>query len=730
MIRRPDSLRGDMRPYLFLIPLFPLLGFLFNLTIGVRVLGRKAPEEGHDDHGHAAEPHPVIGLVAAGTVFLSFLVAAWAVVQAQGTPDHAIVERLWTWLPGGAAETAVGGAAGATPFTIQWSYLLDPLSSVMVLFVTFVGFLIHVYSIGYMGHDGGYARYMAYLNLFMFAMLTLVLAANYAVLFVGWEGVGLCSYLLIGFWFHKQSASNAGMKAFIVNRIGDAGFLAGMFLVFFTFGTLDFRAVAAAVAEMPVAWAWGGTLTLIGLLLFVGAVGKSAQLPLFVWLPDAMEGPTPVSALIHAATMVTAGVYMVARSAPIYSHAPKAMATVAIVGAATAIFAATIGLAQNDIKRVLAYSTVSQLGYMFLACGVGAFAAGIFHVFTHAFFKALLFLGSGSVIHAMSGEQDMRNMGGLRSKLPWTHVTMLVGCIAIAGIPPLAGFFSKDEILWSAYRVGGYGRWVWGIGSAAAALTAFYMFRLYWMTFGGSFRGTDEQSRHLHESPSTMVVPLQVLAVGSILAGLLGVPAVLGDAVGVPNFIERFMEPAFAQAHHALGEVFAGPFPGHGFELGLMGLSILIALVGIFLATGFYRGAFDIPNRLVATFPALYRTLLNKYWVDELYGAVFVRGLALGGGKALFANDRFVIDGGDGEVRMGLGVNGVAWGVRDVFARLSNFWDRWVVDGAVNLTAFVLDNLSYAVRAVQSGFVQHYALGMLIGIFLLIAAGRFLLGLY
>ncbi len=571
---------------------------------------------------------------------------------------------------------------------------------------------------------------MSYLNLFMFAMLTLVLGANYAVLFVGWEGVGLCSYLLIGFWFHKQSASDAGKKAFIVNRIGDAGFLAGMFLVFVTFGTLDFKAVMAAAAHLPVEYAWGGTLTLIGLLLFIGAAGKSAQLPLFVWLPDAMEGPTPVSALIHAATMVTAGVYMVARSAPIYAHAPNAMATVAIVGAATAIFAATIGLVQNDIKRVLAYSTVSQLGYMFLACGVGAFGAGIFHVFTHAFFKALLFLGSGSVIHAMSGEQDMRNMGGLKSKLPWTHRTMLVGCIAIAGIPPLAGFFSKDEILWSAYRVGGYGQYVWGVGAVAAALTAFYMFRLYWMTFGGSFRGTAEQAKHVHESPKSMIVPLQVLAAGSILAGFLGVPAVIGHFFGFPNLIEHFLEPSFEHAHHALGEVFRAPAPGHGTELGLMGLSVLVAAAGIAVAWRFYRGAFEIPARLAASFPGAYRTLLHKYWVDELYGAVFVRGLALGGGNALHANDRFVVDGGEGEVRPGLGVNGLAWAVRDIVAKGSNLWDRFVVDGAVNAAAFVLDNLSYAFRAVQSGLVQSYALSMLIGLFLLIAAGRFFLGLY
>jgi NADH-quinone oxidoreductase subunit L len=550
---------------------------------------------------------------------------------------------------------------------------------------------------------------------------------------VGWEGVGLCSYLLIGFWFHKKSASDAGMKAFIVNRIGDAGFLLGMFLVFTTFGTLDFRSVMAAAAERPVELVWGGTLTVIALCLFVGATGKSAQIPLFVWLPDAMEGPTPVSALIHAATMVTAGVYMVARSAPIYAHAPHAMATVAVVGALTAIFAASIGLVQNDIKRVLAYSTVSQLGYMFLACGVGAFTAGIFHLATHAFFKALLFLGSGSVIHALAGEQDMRQMGGLRKKLPWTHATMLVGCLAIAGIPPLAGFFSKDEILWSAFRIGGYGRAVWTVGALAAALTAFYMFRLYRMTFGGSFRGSEEQARHAHESPATMVVPLQLLALGSIVAGFLGVPAVLGNGfrwIRVPNLIERWMEPALEHAQHTLAAVFTAPVPGQGVELGLMALSIAIGVAGSLVAVLVYRGAFEIPSRLAAAFPRAHRLLLEKYRVDELYGRVFVRGLALGGGRALHANDRFVIDGGDGELRAGLGVNGLAWAVRDLLARLSNLWDRWVVDGAVNLLAFILDNLSYAFRAVQNGLVQHYALGMLIGLFLLIAAGRFVLGLY
>jgi NADH-quinone oxidoreductase subunit L len=491
-----------------------------------------------------------------------------------------------------------------------------------------------------------------------------------------------------------------------VNRIGDAGFAVGMFLIFFTFGSLDFRTVMAAAAEMPVEHAWGGTLTVIGLLLFVGACGKSAQIPLYVWLPDAMEGPTPVSALIHAATMVTAGVYMVARSAALYSHAANAMLVVAFVGAATAILAASIGLVQNDIKRVLAYSTVSQLGYMFLACGVGAFAAGIFHLMTHAFFKALLFLGSGSVIHAMSGEQDMRNMGGLKKKLPWTHLTMLVGCLAIAGVPLLAGFFSKDEILWSAFKIGGYGRWVWAMGFAVAAMTAFYMFRLYHMTFSGTFRGTHEQEHHVHESPGTMVLPLQVLAVGSIVAGFLGVPALLGEPIGFPNWFEHFLEPVFEPAHHALGEVFAAQVPGHDVEWALMGASVAIALLGIGVAWSFYKRHPEIPERLAGSLAGVHRLLLNKYYVDELYGKVFVRGLTLGGGRALHAMDRYVVDGGDGEVRPGLGVNGVAWATRSVVAGTSNFFDRWFVDGAVNLTAAVLDNFSYVFRSVQNGLVQ------------------------
>ncbi len=716
-----------MTRILFLIPLLPFLGFLFNLTIGVRLLSPRRSSE--DAHGKAS---PWIGWVACGTVALSCLISIVAVIRAHALPGnpalamppHALVETLWTWIPGGTAETANGLAR----FTVDWAYQLDPLSSVMILVVTFVGFLIHVYSIGYMGHDPGYARYMAYLNLFMFAMLTLVLGANYFLMFIGWEGVGLCSYLLIGFWFDRQSASDAGKKAFIVNRIGDAGVLLGVFLLFATFGSVDFTKVGQILSSgtFPVEAGWGGPLTLIALFLFVGACGKSAQIPLYVWLPDAMEGPTPVSALIHAATMVTAGVYMVARSSAIFALAPNAMMVVALVGGLTAIFAASIGLVQNDIKRVLAYSTVSQLGYMFLACGVGAFGAGIFHLGTHAFFKALLFLGSGSVIHAMSGEQDMRRMGGLKAKLPWTHATMLVGCVAIAGIPLFAGFFSKDEILWSAFKIGGYGRFVWGLGLAAAAMTAFYMFRLYHLTFSGAFRGSPEQEHHVHESPRSMTVPLAVLALGSTVTGFLGVPVVLGGWVGVPHALEHWLYPTFAMAHQVLAQTLPTVAEGHGIELGLMAVSVAIAIAGIILAWQLYKVRPQRADALAAAWPRLHRLLSRKYYVDEIYGALFVRGLALGGGQALHWLDRFVVDGGDGSVKPAAGVNGVAWGVRDLIARASDIWDRWVVDGCVNLTALVLENGSYLFRAVQNGLVQHYVWVMLLGVLLLIGIGPFL----
>jgi NADH-quinone oxidoreductase subunit L len=764
-----------MSQYIFLIPLFPLLGFLFNFIVGVRVLTprpkrKTAPAggHGHDDahshtpapghapedavdvapkphstahadddhggHGHAVAHHapsPVVGIVACLMVALSFAFAVLVVAQAHGAPEHTLTQKLWDWIPGGVAETAVPGGTGTSPFNIDWKYQVDSLSSVWVLFVTFIGFLIHVYSTGYMSHDPGYARFMSYLNLFMFSMLTLILGANYLMLFVGWEGVGLCSYLLIGFWFDKQSASDAGKKAFIVNRIGDAGFAIGMFYIFRQFGSLDFHEIAEQAAHLPVEYAWGGVLTIIGLCLFWGACGKSAQLPLYVWLPDAMEGPTPVSALIHAATMVTAGVYMVARSGAIYAHAPNAMMVVAVVGAATAIFAASIGLVQYDIKRVLAYSTVSQLGYMFLACGVGAFTAGAFHVFTHAFFKALLFLGSGSVIHGMSGEQDMRKMGGLKSKMPITHLTMLIGCIAIAGIPPLAGFFSKDEILWSAFKIGGYGEKVWMVAFIAAGMTAFYMFRLYFMTFHGAFRGTPEQAEHVHESPKSMTVPLMVLAVGSVFAGLLGIPATL-DFLHVGNVFEHFMEPAFEAAHHALATVFPAQEHPHSLEYTLMGASIAIAAFGIALATFLYKIKPALSAALAQGLAPIHRVLLNKYYVDELYNAIFVRVVALGGGNTLWGVDRHLIDGGDGQVRPAwpLSVNGIGWLIRDLVAKASDFWDRWVVDGIVNLMAFTFDAASYVFRAVQNGRIQQYALVMLIGVFLLISAGHFLFALY
>jgi len=403
---------------------------------------------------------------------------------------------------------------------------------------------------------------------------------------------------------------------------------------------------------------------------------------------------------------------------------------IAIVGAATALFAASIAVAQQDIKKVLAYSTVSQLGYMVAACGVGAFAAGVFHLMTHAFFKALLFLGSGSVIHGMSGEQDMRKMGGLRQRMPVTHLTMLIGCIAIAGVPPLAGFFSKDEILWSAFKIGGYGRVVWALGFATAAMTAFYMFRLYYMTFHGAFRGTEEQAHHLHESPKAMTVPLMVLAGGSILAGFIGIPPILGNTINVPNVFEHFLHPVLANAHHALEQVFPHPLHDERMEWSLMVASVLVAVAGLFLARFLYKSRPELSEKMASGLAPVHRLLTNKFYVDELYGALFVRGLALGGGRALFAVDRHGIDGGDGEVKPALGVNGLAWLVRDAIARASNAWDRYVVDMLVNAVAVALEQGSYLFRSVQNGLVQHYALAMIIGVFFLIAAGKFVLGLY
>ena len=502
---------------IWLIPMFPLLGAALMLLAGRRLdpqhpLG-PPEDEAHAGHADASPGRRIINILCPGMVLLSFLFSVGAIFQLQGVDGHSYEVVKWTWLAG----LDSGTDAGVRAFTADWGFLLDSLSAVMVLVITGVGFLIHVYSTGYMAHDGGYYRFFGFLNLFLFFMLVLVLGNNYALLFVGWEGVGFCSFGLIGFYFRKKSASDAANKAFIVNRVGDAGFILAMLLTFTTLGTLQFTEVGPALEAggFQAEQAWG-PLTLMGLLFFVGAAGKSAQLPLHVWLPDAMEGPTPVSALIHAATMVTAGVYLVARSSQIFVLAPNAMLVVAVVGGLTAIFAASIGLVQYDIKKVLAYSTVSQLGYMFLACGVGAFWVGIFHLYTHAFFKALLFLGSGSVIHAVGGEQDMRRMGALKDKIPVTFKTMLVGALAIAGIPGLAGFFSKDEILWKAYS--SHHTLLYALGLVTAMMTAFYMFRLIYMTFYGDDRVAP--GTHVHESPRSMTVPLIALAAGSVLAGL------------------------------------------------------------------------------------------------------------------------------------------------------------------------------------------------------------------
>src|SRR5262245_4040036 len=497
---------------LWLIPVLPLLGATINGILGKRL------------------PKSIITAVAVGTVGISFILALRVFVAMLGTSALPINRDYFIWIQAGRFQAQVG-------------FMLDHLSGLMILIVTGVGFLIHVYSAGYMADEKGFYRYFAYLNLFVFFMLTLVLANNYLMMFVGWEGVGLSSYLLIGYWFTRKSAADAGKKAFIVNRIGDFGFLLAIMLIFWTFGRVDFAGVFGRLQDTtsfgPEPLGTVGVLTTIGLLLFVGAVGKSAQFPLYVWLPDAMEGPTPVSALIHAATMVTAGVYMVSRSSAIYNHAPGALLVVAAVGAFTAIFAASIGLVQTDIKRVLAYSTVSQLGYMFLACGAGAYAAGMFHLMTHAFFKALLFLGAGSVIHGMGGIQDIRKMGGLRQHMPWTYRTFLVGTIAIAGIPPFAGFFSKDAVLWSAWNYANYGRLLWLVGVIAAGFTSFYMFRLVFLTFSGAPRYSEHEAHHVHESPKSMLIPLMVLALFSVFAGFVGVPAALGGG----NHIENFLTP-------------------------------------------------------------------------------------------------------------------------------------------------------------------------------------------
>ncbi len=669
-----------MNSLLWLIPVIPGVGAAINGLFGKR-LGKR-----------------LSGLLACGSVAASFLIALgffFTVFLAEGGASARVEQSLFSWIP------SMG---------VDWAYRLDSLSMVMTLVVTGIGLLIHIYSLGYMSHDAGFSRFFSYLNLFTFFMLNLVLGANMLLLFIGWEGVGLCSYLLIGFWFERPAAAAAGKKAFIVNRIGDAGFIMAVFLTFVTFGTLDFYGVMGQISASEMQ---GGVLTAIGVLLFVGAAGKSAQIPLYVWLPDAMEGPTPVSALIHAATMVTAGVYMVARSGVLFAHAPAAMALVATVGAVTAIFAASIALFQNDIKKVLAYSTVSQLGYMFLGAGVGAFAAAIFHLMTHAFFKACLFLGSGSVIHTMehaehaSGGhrhytemQDMRNMGGLARYMPRTAYTFMIATVAIAGIPPLAGFFSKDEILWKTFEGGHFA--LWALAAAAAAMTAFYMSRQVIMTFWGDFRGGAAMEKHLHESAPSMTVPLIILAAGSVVAGFVGVPAALGGA----NRIEHFLEPAIYAGGHGPAPI---PHASYAVEYALMGLSVALAAAGILYA---YRRYWTGPTRDSALAGSrAYRTLLNKYYVDEIYDATAVQG-AVRGGEGLFRFDQKVVDGA---------VNGSASLTR-LSGDLSDLSDQNLVDRAVNLVAEILAAASTRFRRLQTGLFQNYALLMLFAVVLLAGA--------
>jgi NADH-quinone oxidoreductase subunit L len=661
---------------LWLVPALPLLGVILNgaialfaerpLLLADAVRGAHgASSHGADLHGggHHAESsyRKLVAFLGPAVVGGAFVVSVLAVLALAARPPHerVFVQVLFPWIQAGGFSAAA-------------ALQLDPLSSVMILVVTGVGFLIHVYSVGYMSHEKAFARYFVYLNLFTFAMLLLVLGDNFLMMFIGWEGVGLCSYLLIGYWYEKKSAADAGKKAFIVNRVGDFGFLVAMFLIFWTFGSV---AYAEVFSRVPVLFENGvlttGIATAITLLLFLGAAGKSAQIPLYVWLPDAMEGPTPVSALIHAATMVTAGVYMVARTSALFLLAPVSMATVAVVGAATAIFAATIGITQNDIKRVLAYSTVSQLGYMFLACGVGAFTAGIFHLTTHAFFKALLFLGSGSVIHALSGEQDMRKMGSLKRRLPITFATMFVATLAIAGIPGLSGFFSKDEILWKAFSSEHGHPGLWLVGAVAAGITAFYMFRLVFMTFFGESRMDPGVEKRVHESPFSMTVPLMLLAVLSVGGGWIGIPHILGGH----NHFEEWLAPVFAHAPEAA----AAAHHSAALEFLLMGASVAIALCGIGLAWYLYRVRTELPREIAERVPGLYGTLLNKYYVDEIYDAVIVRRI----------------------------VNGSVW--------LWEAFDAAFIDGIVNGVGASVRRSGEVLRRIQTGVVGNYAFSVLLG---------------
>ncbi len=680
---------------LWLIPALPFAGFLLNGT-----LGRRLPRAG------------VSAIALLFTAIPALLVAwLWSTMLSSGDLSMTVTSRPWI---------AVSG------FQVNFSLAVDHLTLIMLGVVTGVGFLIHVYSVGYMAHEDGYWRFFAYLNLFMFFMLVLVLSASFLLLFVGWEGVGLASYLLIGFYFKRDSAANAGKKAFIVNRIGDFGFLLAMFLLIGHFGSLDFANVFAKVNAVPPT-VIGGDFTAICLLLVLGAVGKSAQIPLYVWLPDAMEGPTPVSALIHAATMVTAGVYLVARCHVLFDRSPYALGVVAIIGALTALFAATIGCVQHDIKRVLAYSTISQLGYMFLGCGVAAYSAGIFHLMTHAFFKALLFLAAGSVIHALSGEQDMRVMGGLRKRIPLTFWTMTAGVVAIAGIPPLAGFFSKDEILYRTFTSPNpLGKLLWLVGLITAGLTSFYMFRLWFKTFWGPERFNEHALAHghvdaddlhanhgaavharkethatmveepehdsgqaahahgVHESPAIMTIPLAILAVLALVGGWVGIPQALGGS----NHFEHFLDPVFTASSHLENAVNADQV-SHGTELGLAAVSVLVALLGLAVAYLWYVRKPGTASRLANSAKPLYNLLDHKYWIDEAYGVGVVMPLLMFT-RAIFGG---VVEGavvqGSG-AGLAAGTQGLGWLARRMQSGNIRSYAGWLALGAAVLIAVVL----------------------------------------
>ncbi|MFP4034521.1 MAG: NADH-quinone oxidoreductase subunit L [Desulfovermiculus sp.] len=642
-----------MFDYIWLIPVFPLIGVLIN-----GLLGRRLEEVNKS----------LVHWVACASVGISFALTVITFFQLLALPEgERLVEYIWfEWIRAG-------------DFSVSVAYQIDPLSLVMCLFVTGVGFLIHIYSIGYMLHsEGRYYRYFTYLNLFMFSMINLVLANNFLLMFLGWEGVGMCSYLLIGFWFGNLDNARAGKKAFITNRVGDFAFLVGLFLLLISLGehgiwSLRFTEVFENAHLMP-----QGVVTAVCLLFFIGCTAKSAQIPLYVWLPDAMAGPTPVSALIHAATMVTSGIYFIARSNVLYSMSPVSLQVVAVIGALTALLAATIALTQNDIKRVLAYSTVSQLGYMFLGLGVGAFSAGIFHVVTHSFFKALLFLCAGSVMHALANEQDMRHMGGMRKKVPITYITMLLGTLAIAGFPGLSGFFSKDEILWYTFANGHPILWL--IGVLTAGMTAFYMFRLIFMTFFNECRAPQDVQKHIHESPKSMTVPMGVLAILSVVGGAIGVPAVLGGSNRIEHFLEPVMHSSAGHGHHSAST-----------EYLLMGISVAIVFIGIGLAYTMYVSRRHLPAALSAKFSWLYAAMLNKWYVDELYGVLFVR--------PLHWISRFMWKG----------------------------FDVSIIDGAVNGVANAVGWCGSRLRTIQAGYVQAYAISFVFGAMLLVVYSVFAL---